>query len=423
MTALRHRRFAAIWAASIVGNIGMMMQVVGATWLMASLTPSAQMVGLVLSANALPVPVLALLAGTLADLHDRRTILIVAQVMRLLVAAALAVTTLLGLTSAWVLLTATFLLGCGTALNQPAWHASVRDQVPREDIPEAVSLNSVGFNIGRAVGPAIGGIVVTFTGAAGCFIGNAISYLALLAVLLAWRPPRRTALLPREPIGSAMRDGLRYVLLSPIKAVLVRAVVFGFCGSAIWGLVALVARDLLGAGAGTYGFLLGGFGLGAIGGAIINGRMRGRASLNGLVRTATLVFCGALAVVALSRDMGLTTIATALCGACWVTVVSTLNISVQMAAATRVVGRALALYQMAIYAGMALGGWVWGLVAERHGISIALMAAAVTLIVSFWALRGAILPEIGEELPQRQAAMMPSSSSGGSASITHGKYG
>lgn len=398
MTVLRHRRFAAIWSTSVASNIGTMMQTVGATWLMASMSPSAEMVALVVVANSLPIPALGLLAGAVADLYDRRNVLIGAQLGRLIVSILLAGLAIAGLVTPWILLGATFLLGCGVAMNQPAWHAAVGDMVPREDVPDAVALNSVGFNVGRTAGPAIGGMVVALAGSAVCFVVNALSNVGLLIALITWRRPPRVAE-GRPSIGTAIGEGLRYVLTSPIRAVALRSLLFGFAGSAIWALTPLISRDLLHSGASLYGFLLGAFGAGAIAGAMVNRQFRARLSLNALVRAALALFSLGVVTVAFSRFAPLSLLATFVCGACWVTVVSTLNMSVQMAAASRMVARALSFYQTAIYAGMAAGSWTWGLVAERYGLPAAFLGSAAALAGIILTMRREALPEFAPARP------------------------
>src|SRR5687768_12000516 len=227
LSPMRYPVFRAVWFASIFANFGALVQSVGAAWLMISIAQSADMVALVQASIALPVMLLSLAAGALADNRDRRLVMLGTQFFMLTVSAALAVVAWAGLITPWLLLMFTFLIGCGSAFNAPAWQASVGDLVPRTELPGAVALNSVGFNIARSVGPAIGGGIVAAAGAAAAFAVNAASYVPLIVVLARWRPPTNPRLLPRETLGVAVAAGLRYVPLSPaIHAVLVRSAAF-----------------------------------------------------------------------------------------------------------------------------------------------------------------------------------------------------
>lgn len=375
--------FRAVWISSIVSNFGGLIQSVGASWLMIALGASPQLIALVQASTTLPIMLLSLLAGAIADNLDRRRVMLTAQIFMLLVSAVLSVFAWAGWLTPWLLLGFTFLIGCGTALNGPAWQASVGDLVPRAALPGAVALNSMGFNIARSVGPAIGGAIVAAAGAAAAFLANAVSYLGLIVVLARWRPHPIDNRLPPEPIGSAMLAGVRYVAMSPgLRVVMVRSLVFGLAASAVPALMPLVARDQLGGGPLTYGLLLGGFGLGAIGGALGSTKMRDRLSPEGVVRAAVLVLSAGAAVAAISRTLPLTIAGLLLAGSGWVLALSTFNVSVQLATPRWVVARALAIYQMAAFGGMAAGSWLFGIIAEADGVGTALFAAAGLQLVS-----------------------------------------
>ena len=368
--------FRAVWLASMSSNFGALVQAVGASWLMTQLTASAQMVALVQASTALPIMLFSLLAGAVADNLDRRVVMLCAQASMLVVSVALAACAWAGVLTPWLLLGFTFAVGCGTAFNNPAWQASVGDMVPRAALPGAVALNSMGFNIARSVGPAIGGAIVAAAGAAGAFATNAASYVALIAVLARWRPVLPPRTLPRERIHLAMADGLRYVAMSPrVWVVLLRGAVFGLAASAVPALMPLVARDLVTGGPLTYGVLLGGFGLGAVGGALSSGWLRRRLSTEAIVRLASLAIGAGAVAAGLSPALPLTVPALMVAGAGWVLALSTFNVSVQMSTPRWVVARALALYQMAVFGGMAAGAWSFGLLAERAGVGPALVAA------------------------------------------------
>ena len=379
---LRQPIFRAVWIASLVSNFGGLVQMVGAAWLMTSLSDSPDMVALVQASTTLPVMIFSLAAGAISDNYDRRRILLTAQGFMLAVSTFLAVFAWYGLLSPWLLLTFTFLLGCGNALNNPAWQSSVGDMVPRLEVPAAVTLNSVAFNIARSVGPAIGGAIVAASGAVAAFVVNAFSYIGLLVVLARWQPPQVERVLPRETLRLAMSAGLRYVAMSPnIRAVILRASLFGFGGIVGLALMPLVARDLVRGGPLTYGILLGAFGVGAVAGAFVSGRLRGRFSTETLVRLTFLAYAAGALVVGLSRTLWLTMPALAVGGACWVLALSTFNSTVQLSAPRWVVGRALALYQMAAFGGMAAGSWAWGWVTLHYGPAGGLTAAAVALVL------------------------------------------
>ncbi|MCO5064625.1 MAG: MFS transporter [Rhizobiaceae bacterium] len=382
LSPLSHATFRAVWFASLLSNFGGLIQSVGSAWLMTSITTSSDMVALVQASTTLPIMLFSLASGAIADNFDRRRVILIAQGFMLVVSIALAACAWFGLITPWLLLAFTFLIGCGTALNNPSWQASVGDMVPRDHLPAAVALNSVGFNLTRSVGPAIGGAIVAAFGAAAAFVVNAFSYIALLIVIARWRPNIAKSSLPRETMGRAMTAGLRYVGMSPhIEIVLFRALLFGFTAIVILALLPLVARDLLGGGALTYGVLLGCFGVGAVCGAFIGGRARHHLSNELVVSISFAGFALCAVVCAYSTSIWQTGIGLLVGGACWVLALSLFNVTVQLSTPRWVVGRALALYQTAVFGGMALGSWIWGVVAESQGVAIALLYAAATMMV------------------------------------------
>ena len=381
LSAMRYPIFRKVWLASASSNFGGMIQSVGASWLMISIAQSDDMVALVQGSVALPVMLFSLVAGAMADSFDRRRIMLGAQLFMLVVSVALAVCAWSGVITPWLLLLFTFLIGCGAAFNAPAWQASVGDMVPRAELPGAVAINSMGFNIARSVGPAIGGAIVAAAGAAAAFAVNAVSYVALIVVLARWRPPVDPRLLPRETLGVAIGAGIRYVAMSPaIRTVLGRSTVFGVGASAVMALMPLVAKDLIAGGPLTYGLLLGAFGMGAIAGAMGSARLRDMLSTEGLVRCACIAFAVAAALAAMSTQLPLTMAALLLGGAAWVLALSTFNVTVQLSTPRWVVARALSLYQMAAFGGMALGSWLWGFVLERSDVRTALLSAAAVMV-------------------------------------------
>lgn len=381
LAPLRHPLFRAIWITSLVTNFGGLIQSVGASWIMTSIG-TTQTTALVQASITLPIMLLSLTAGALADTMDRRKIMLAAQTFMLLVSVVLAFMTFKGWLTPWVLLTFTFLIGCGVAFNGPAWQASVGDMVPREDLASAITLNSMGFNLARSAGPAIGGAVVAFAGAAAAFLINAISYVGILVVLFRWKPQIPQATLPREGLLAAMEGGVRYAMLSPrIVAVLLRALVFGVGASALQALMPVIARHEVGGGPLVYGVLLGAFGVGAVAGALCVTPLRSRFKSETLVRFWIAAFALAALGVALSPYLPLTILSLLLGGAAWVIVLSTFNVTVQLSAPRWVVARALALYQMCAFGGMAAGAWLWGSLAQNYSTSMALLISSAVLMV------------------------------------------
>lgn len=382
LSPLRYPVFRNVWAASTVANLGGLIQSVGAAWLMISIAQSTEMVALVQASLSLPVVLLSLIAGAMADNIDRRKMMLGAQLFMLIVSVALMVCAWTGLITPWLLLLFSFLIGSGGAFNAPAWQASVGDMVPRAEVPGAVALNSMGFNIARSLGPAIGGAIVAAAGAAAAFAVNAVSYIGLIVVLARWRPPSHPRLLPRETLGLAMAAGVRYVAMSPaILRVLLRSALFGIAAAAVMALMPLVAKALLGGGPLTYGLLLGAFGLGAVAGAVGNARLRQVLSTESIVRWASIAFAVAAAIVGLSNSLLATMAGLFAAGAGWLLALATFNVAVQMSAPRWVVARALSLYQMATFSGLAAGSWLWGEVAASVSLGAALLTASFVMLV------------------------------------------
>lgn len=381
LAPFKHDIFRTIWIASLASNFGGLIQTVGAAWLMTSISSSANMVALVQASTSLPIMMFSLVSGALADNFDRRRIMLVAQCFMLTVSVLLTVCAYLGIITPWLLLLFTFLIGCGTALNNPSWQASVGDMVPRDDLPAAVALNSMGFNITRSVGPAIGGVIVATAGAAAAFAANSLSYFAILFALVRWRREVTMSPLPRETLGRAITAGLRYVVMSPnIGKVLVRGFLFGLSASAILALLPLVARDLVQGGPLTYGLMLGAFGLGAIGGALLSARLREMMSSEAIVRLAFGGFALSTLVIAFSPYAWLSCLMLLASGASWVLALSLFNTTVQLSAPRWVVGRALSLYQTMTFGGIAGGSWLWGTTAELYGATNALIVSCLLML-------------------------------------------
>ncbi|MBV9530380.1 MAG: MFS transporter [Bradyrhizobium sp.] len=386
---LRHATFRRIWLASLLSNLGILVQGVGAAWAMTQMTSSANMVALVQTAMMLPVMLISMPAGAIADMHDRRVVALVALSIALTGATALTVLAWFGLVTPYRLLALCFVVGSGMALFGPAWQSSVSEQVPSETLPAAVALNGISYNIARSFGPAIGGVVVATAGATAAFAANAVLYVPLLIVLFLWKRAGQASQLPREGLNRAIVSGARYITNSPrIKIVLTRTVVTGVIGGSVSALMPLVARDLLDGGAQIYGIMLGAFGLGAVIGALNIGELRKRMSGEAAVRACALSMGGAIAAVALSREPVLTAAALVLAGAAWMMAVALFNIGVQLSAPRWVAGRSLAAFQASISGGIALGSWGWGRLTDLAGVETALLVAAALMLASpllgFW---------------------------------------
>lgn len=374
--------FRQVWLASMASNFGGLIQSVGASWLMLSIASSEHMVALVQASVTLPIMLLSLVSGAMADGLDRRRVMLAAQAFMLVVSVLLAICAWTGVITPWLLLLFTFLIGCGAAFNAPAWQASVGDMVPRRELSAAVSLNSMGFNIARSAGPALGGAIVAAFGAAAAFAVNAVSYVALIVVLARWKPKLQPSPLPREPLPLAIASGLRYAAMSPsIRAVLLRGFVFGIGASSVMALMPLIAKVLVGGGPLTYGVLLGAFGIGAVAGALSSAALRRRVATEHLVRCACIAFAVSAAVAGTGVSLAATIAALLLGGASWVLALSTFNVTVQLSVPRWVMARALSLYQMATFGGLAGGSWLWGEVAAAHGIGVALLAAPLVLLL------------------------------------------
>ena len=383
---LRNPLFRSLWIATIVSNVGTWMQDVGAGWLMTSLTSSPTLVALVEAADSFPLMLLALPAGALADIVDRRRLLIGVQVYLLVVAAALGVLTLLGATTAWVLLGFVFALGVGSALMMPAWAAIVPDLVRPDELPSAVALNSIAINVSRAIGPAIAGLLVAAVGPWLVFILNALSYVGVLAALAGWKREHRKSTLPAERFFGAIRVGMRFVTHSEVlQVVLVRGIGFFVFASATWSLFPLIVRRELQRGPETYGFLLTCIGVGAVGGALLLPRLRAILSRDVLVAGASVLY--ALAALALGHVQSLWLLAIAMLatGVAWIAILSALQVAAQLALPPWVRARGLAAFVVVFTGGMAMGSILWGLVATHVGIPAALTIAALGMIAAIGA--------------------------------------
>ena len=377
------------WIASTVSGVGTWMQDTAGTWLMTALTASPLLIALMQTAASLPVLILGLLAGATADIYDRRRLLIFWQCWMLGAVAILAILTFAGVVSPVMLLLLTFLLNVGSAMNNPAWQAIVPELVPKEQLANAVTLNAASNNLARAVGPALGGLLVAAffradTGAGWVFTLNSLSFAGVIWILWRWqRQPLFKSTLPSERLAGSVRSGLRFVRFSPnLRGSLTRAFGFTFFVSAVWSLLALVAKRDLHQGAMGYGILNGSLGVGAVIAATLLARLRQRVDANTLLAATSVYYVAALVGLALVHYPPAVIVILLGAGFAWTSSMSTLNVSVQLAAPSWVAARALGLYLMVFQGGMALGSVVWGVVAERTSVSTALLSAAVCMTAS-----------------------------------------
>jgi MFS family permease len=369
-----------MWGAQFVSNIGSWMQTVAAQWLMLTLTSSAAYVALVQTAAGLPVVLFAILAGTIGDLVDRRHFLLVTQSLMLVASAALGILAIAGLVTPWVLLALVFAVGTGQALTSPTWQTLQPELVSPAERAQAISLGSVNQNLARAVGPAIGGLLLAATSAGTVFLINAASFVVVIAVIAAWHSTRSPDALPREHVAEAVRAGGRYVAASPVlRVILARAGLFIFFASAIWALLPLTARSVLHLGSGGYGLLLGSVGIGAVVGAGLLPRLRARLSPGAMLAAGSIGLAAVTLLLAYVHLTAVAGVALVAGGACWVLALSTLSSLYQLSLPGWVKARGMSFYLMVFQGGNAIGSAVMGLVAEHAGLSPTLTVAAVGL--------------------------------------------
>lgn len=379
LAPLRHKLFRLLWGANVVVSLGVWMQSTSAGWLMTSLSPNAMMVSLVQAATIVPVFLFALPAGAIADIVDRRQLILGTQTWMLTAATVLTLTTWWHLTGAWSLLALTFAIGLGSAMNSPAWGSVMAEAVPRADLVQAIALNGVGFNIARAVGPALAGFLLLAGGPALTFGLNAASYLAVIGVLLMWHRRHRTSSLPRENFIGAMRAGMRFVRHTPsMRSAILRAAAFFAPGGATWAVLPLLVREQLGLGAGVYGVLLGLMGVGGVTAGLLLPQLRQRFKRGTIVFSASLMSCTGMLVLGLAQHWLQAAVGMLLFGLGWVAASSVTQGAAQMSAPSWVRSRALAIYQLSFNFALAAGTFFWGWLATEIGITGALMAAAIS---------------------------------------------
>ena len=380
---LAHPAFLVLWIATVVSNVGTWMHDVGAGWLMTELAPSPVMVAAVQAATTLPVFLFALLAGAVADIVDRRRLLLIANIFMAVVASALAALVWVGVMTPSLLLVFTFLLGTGAAFMAPAWQAIVPSLIPRSELQSAIALNSMGINVSRAVGPALAGFLIVAVGLWMPFALNAISFVGIILALLWWQPVKQAeSKLPPEHVGSAIAVGLRHALNSgPLRSTLFRAIAFFVFASALWAMLPLIARDVLLGGPTLYGLILAAIGAGAVGGAILLPRFKDSLGPDSIVVIGTLGTAAVLAIFATVPVREVAIVAGLFAGASWIAVLSSLQVSAQTALPDWVRARGLSIFLTVFFGAMSLGSLVWGNVASAVGVPPTLLLAAIGAVL------------------------------------------
>ncbi len=376
--------FRSLWVAAVISYTGTWMRNVGAGWLMTQLTTSPLMVSLVQAASTLPVFLVILPAGALADMVDRRRFLLITQAWMAVAAALLGTFTLLGHITPWTLLLFIFVLGLGAVMNDPAWQAITPEIISPERHARGVALNSVGYNVARAVGPAIGGLVVAIAGVAADFLINAATFFGVIFFLYRWKRPH---LVDTETgkVHEAILTGLRYMRSAPVvRCVLIRTGAFSLAASSLLALLPLVAKPH---GATGYGLLLGSFGLGALTGAAFLPRLRDQLSVDGVVAVAIVIFAAMTFAVGEVHVFGWLCLALFISGTAWIGILACLNVAAQTMSPSYLRARALSMYILVLQGGMAVGSAIWGAVADRVGVPTALLWSAIALVAGLVAVR------------------------------------
>ena len=400
LAPLRHQLFRMLWGANVVGSLGVWMQNTGAGWLMTTLSPDPLTVSLVQAATIVPVFLLALPAGALADIVDKRRLLVGTQIWMLSAAALLTGLTYGGMTGAWGLLALTFAIGIGSAVNSPAWGSVMAEAVPRSDLAQAIALNGVGFNIARAVGPAVAGFLVVIGGARLTFALNVVSYLVVITALAVWRRETNRGVLPPEHLAGAMRAGMRFVRHTPaMRAAMVRAAAFFGSAAAPWAMLPLVVREQLHLGPGVYGMLLGLMGVGGVTAGMMLPQVRTRLSRDETVFWASLLSFAGVAILAVSRHWLPAALGMSLFGIGWVTASAVAQGAAQLAAPPWVRSRSLAIYQLAFNGALVAGTFFWGWLGTRIGLTGALLTASVSGLVLAGAVRRYDLDQVDAAVP------------------------
>jgi MFS family permease len=384
---LRHPMYAAMWCASLASAFGTVVQLMAASWLMMKLTPDPSMVAMVSTAATAPFMIFGLFAGALSDKYGRRRQMMLSQIFALIAASLLAAAAYYELLSPVALLIFTFLIGISAALYMPAWQTAVRDLLPMPLIPAAVGLGAITINMARCVAPALGGALLLSYGAPGAFLFNALTYLILMAVMLFWKSPPKVV--TSEPILSSMRTAILYIKHdAPMRGRIIRCFAFAFGAAAFSAFLPLIARDLLGGGLNAYSVALTAYGIGAMAGGLSTASLRAYMS-NDRIASWSFLFSGTSVILAgINLDYSLTVLSLFIGGAAWTLGLISTNIAMQMASPEWLTGRAVATYQSATFAGLALGAAFWGLISNHAGVAMTMIiAGSAALLKLFWIQR------------------------------------
>jgi MFS family permease len=386
LAPFRHQAFRMIWFANLSSALGATIQSVGAAWLMTALTTSHVLIATVQVSTTVPIMLFGIFAGAIADNFERRRVMLAAQAGMFVAAMLLAALTWAGLMTPFLLIALTLCVGTGTALNSPAWQASVRQQVGTRDLPQAISLNTIAFNLARSVGPALGGLLISLWSSSAAFLVNAICVMIMIQVLLRWRPDGPHPV--RKPMLPAIALGLRFCASSnPVRRILLRGLVLGFGVAGYQALVPAVVRDRLRGDEIDFGLMLGLFGIGSIIAALFVGRARRRWGTEWVLTVATLAFVVAQFVLGEAHSLAEALPATFIAGGAWVATLTTINVAMQLRSPEEIIGRCLSIYQAITFGGMALGSWVWGAMADVRDLPFALHAASAFLLVTLVLMR------------------------------------
>ncbi|HVZ09862.1 MFS transporter [Rhodopila sp.] len=409
LVPLRNGVFRHLWVATVIGWLGTWLQNTGAGWLMTSLAPNPVIVAAVQAATIMPVFLLALPGGALADIVDRRIFLTACQCWTFAAAALLAVLTITGSMTAWWLLALTFAIGIGNALVNPAWNAVIPELVPREDLVQAIALNGIGFNLTRAVGPALAGFLILVGGSGLTFSAYALAILAPIAALLFWqRNSRHFTGLPRENFLPAMRAGMRFVRNTPaIQSAMVRTMAYSIPASAPWALLPLFVRHDLQLGAGMYGLILGAMGIGGVTSGLLLPKVRGKLSRGGTVMACTTLSCIGMVIVGLSHHWLPTAGGMLLFGLGWTSAFATIQAAAQLVCPPWVRARALSIFQLAQNGALTVGSFAWGWIGDQIGLSQTFLASAAVGIVLMLLVRFFSIEAIVRAAPKPSEVIAP----------------
>jgi len=404
---LRVPIFRNLLAADVISDIGAFMQSTGAAWLMVSLNAGPMYVALTQTASSLPFFLLALPAGSAGDIVDRRKLILFTEAWMVCVAIALAILTIAGLMSPWLLLALTFALSAGDAFETPTWRAVLPELVAREDLEAASALNGIEFNLARAVGPALAGVLIATAGVAAAFVANVVSFFGVILVVARWKRPIRKRTAPPETLGGATVAAIRYIRHSPkIRALLLRTGVAMFVGSALFALLPAVARSVSNSAIG-YGVLLGSFGAGGVLGALILQPARSRWSTETVVSGGVAIVGAVIVITSVLHQLSTLGPVMLIGGGAWIVFVSLISALVQNLAPDWVRARVQAIFLLVFQGSVALGSAAWGAVAQRAGIPTALMCAGFGTIATTLLALFAKLPDATSDLSPWNHWRMP----------------